>query len=531
MKKLLSILALALFACAFTFVACGEDDEPTPSTNNGTNNGGGSQGTSSPLIGKWTKVTSFDGPENETVGKTKVTITSSYEFKSDGTFESLGSTVTTYSKVNAPAEQRSRATGTYTYQGNVLAMTYTWTGFWDWNANEWRQQGDPQPYTSEYIVTIANGAITIAPKARPDEAETYVAGEGGNSGDLATQILGSWYLTEVSADKLLVNVIVFNANGQGTFSEIKAKAKNNWTVTEESAPFTYTLSGNRVTMVFSQGGQSETRVGDIVMNSDGSVSVTHDADGGQSTVTQQMLRLNGKTGRGIMDELLNNQSGGDNNVIGTWVAQGEQVKNVFTFTNDKLTISEYFLRDGSWTLVRENGWEGSYTLENGVLSYNEESFTVKLLYDNTALAILGPGYVQNILYKQDATVPATLQDIQGDWRWYMDGDPENTRAAVQIEGNHMTMIIVAWGQRYDGTITYANGFIHFEVTAAYTSREEGTGEGWGEGELDPETLEANWKPLDPGSWLYFGTQGMPFVANGNEAYGILANLPGIYYKQ
>ena len=95
----------------------------------------------------------------------------------------------------------------------------------------------------------------------------------------------------------------------------------------------------------------------------------------------------------------------------------------------------------------------------------------------------------------------------------------------------MTMIIVAWGQRYDGTITYANGFIHFEVTAAYTSREEGTGEGWGEGELDPETLEANWKPLDPGSWMYFDTQGMPFVANGNEAYGILANLPGIYYKQ
>jgi len=171
MKKLLSILALALFACAFTFVACGEDDEPTPSTNNGTNN-------------------------------------------------------------------------------------------------------------------------------------------GGNSGDLARQIIGSWYLTEVSADKLLVNVIVFNAGGQGTFSEIKAKAKNNWEVTEESAPFTYTLSGNRVTMVFSQGGQSETRVGDIVMNSDGSVSVTHDADGGQTSVTQQMMRLNGKTGREVMDELLNNQNGG-----------------------------------------------------------------------------------------------------------------------------------------------------------------------------------------------------------------------------
>ena len=534
MKKYLSFAAFAICAiCAFTFISCGEeDDTPTPKTEDKQQTGG--QDTPTPtnvLVGKWTKSSTETGAGNEIYGKITVTITESYEFKSDMTFESLGSYVTSYEKIQTPAEQRSRTTGTYTYKDNVLALTYIWSGFWDWEANDWHQQGDLQPYTTEYIVTIKDKAVTIAPKNNPDESKTYTYGEGGNSGDLATQILGSWYLTEVSADKLLVNVIVFNANGQGTFSEIKAKAKNNWAVTEESAPFTYTLSGNRVTMVFVQDGPSETRVGDIVMNGDGSASVTHDADGGQSTVTQQMLRLNGKTGREIMDELLNNQNGsGDNNLIGTWEATGEQVKNVFTFTNDKLTHSEYFLKDGSWTLVRENGWESSYSLENGILSYNEESFTTKLLYNNTALAILGPGYVQHILYKQGATISATLQDIQGDWRWYMDGDVQNTRVAVQIKNNQMTLIIVPWGQRYDGTITYANGYIHFEVTSAYTSREEGTGEGWGEGELNPVTLEANWKPLDSGSWMYFDTQGMPFVADGDVAYGILANLPGIYHK-
>lgn len=406
MKKYLSFAAFAICAiCAFTFISCGEeDDTPTPKTEDKQQTGG--QDTPTPtnvLVGKWTKSSAETGAGNEIYGKITVTITESYEFKSDMTFESLGSYVTSYEKLLTPAEQRSRATGTYTYKDNVLVLTYTWTGFWDWDANQWRQQGDLQPYTTEYIVTIKDKAVTIAPKNNPDESKTYTYGEGGNSGD--------------------------------------------------------------------------------------------------------------------------------NNLIGTWEATGEQVKNVFTFTNDKLTHSEYFLKDGSWTLVRENGWESSYSLENGILSYNEESFTTKLLYNNTALAILGPGYVQHILYKQGATISATLQDIQGDWRWYMDGDVQNTRVAVQINGNNMTLIIVPWGQRYDGTITYANGYIHFEVTSAYTSREEGTGEGWGEGELNPVTLEANWKPLDSGSWMYFDTQGMPFVADGDVAYGILANLPGVYQKK
>jgi hypothetical protein len=161
----------------------------------------------------------------------------------------------------------------------------------------------------------------------------------------------------------------------------------------------------------------------------------------------------------------------------------------------------------------------------------------KLLYNKTVLTLLSSTRnaqdeysVSVILYKKGATIPAKLEDIQGDWRWYMHGDKSYTRVAVQIKNNKMTLIIVPWGQRYDGTITYENGYIKLTVEAAYTSREEGTGEGWGEGDLNPETLEANWKTLNSDSWLYYEIGNMPFIANGSEAYGILANLPGIYYK-
>ena len=239
-------------------------------------------------------------------------------------------------------------------------------------------------------------------------------------------------------------------------------------------------------------------------------------------------------------------------LIGVWEAIGEQMKSVYTFTEEELTIEDYYLdyQTNQWKKYEQEDYKGAYTLNNGILSYimsyNQQEVewrdtvevVAKFLYNKTALALLssmhydqGDEYsVNQILYKKDAFIPATIEDIQGDWRWYMHGDKTYTRVAVQIKGNKMSLIIVPWGQRYDGTITYQNGYINLTVTAAYTSREEGTGEGWGEGDLNPETLEANWKPLNQSSWLYYELGNMPFIANGSEAYGILANLPGIYYK-
>lgn len=227
-------------------------------------------------------------------------------------------------------------------------------------------------------------------------------------------------------------------------------------------------------------------------------------------------------------------------LVGTWEQTGEQVKTIFTFTKEQITLSYYDLKDGSWVLSDEGSSTYPYTLKDGFLSYyKKENDTItrkaKLLKDKSVLVLLPKkesegDYITNFMFKKDTNIPVSLDEIQGEWRWYMDGDIKNTRAAVIINRNKLSMIIVAWGQRYDGTITYQNGYIDFEITDAYTSREEGSGEGWGEGELNPETLEANWKTLDSGSWMFFHTQGMPFVADGDVAYGILANLPGIYHK-
>ena len=239
-------------------------------------------------------------------------------------------------------------------------------------------------------------------------------------------------------------------------------------------------------------------------------------------------------------------------LIGVWEAIGEHWKSVYTFTDKELTIEDYYLdyQTNQWKKSEQEDYKGAYTLNNGILSYimsyNQQEVewrdtvevVAKFLYNKTALALLffmrndqGDEYsVNQILYKKDAFIPATIEDIQGDWRWYMHGDKTYTRVAVQIKGNKMSLIIVPWGQRYDGTITYQNGYINLTVTAAYTSRGNSQGEGWGEGDLNPETLEATWTPLDRGSWMYYELGNMPFIANGSEAYGILANLPGIYYK-
>lgn len=253
----------------------------------------------------------------------------------------------------------------------------------------------------------------------------------------------------------------------------------------------------------------------------------------------------------------NKNAGGDNantnDLVGVWEAIGEQVKSVYTFTDKELTIEDYYLdyQTNQWKKSEQEDYKGAYTLNNGILSYimsyNQQEVewrdtvevVAKLLYNKTALALLssmrnnqGDEYsVNQILYKKGANIPAKIEDIQGDWRWYMHGDKTYTRVAVQIKDNNMTLIIVPWGQRYDGTITYQNGYISLTVTAAYTSREEGTGEGWGEGDLNPETLEATWTPLNRDSWMYYELGYMPFIANGSEAYGILANLPGVYIKK
>ncbi len=362
MKKFLSLAAIALFACAITFVACGEDDEPTPSTNNGTNNGGNSGNLATQILGSWylTEVSADKLLVNVIV----------FNANGQGTF----SEIKAKAKNNWAVTDES-ANFTYTLSGNRVTMVFVKDGRSETRVGDIIMNGDGSASVTHDsdggTSTVTQKMLRLNGKTGRDIMNELLNNQnGGNSGDLATQILGSWYLIdEVSSSKMVVGVFVFNANGQGTQSNIKAKAENNWAVTEESANFTYTLNGNRITMVVVLEGHSETRVGDIVMNADGSASVTHDADGGQYTVTQQMLRLNGKTGREIMDELLNNQNGGGGQSIqakiqGTWEVQGEgDSKERWVITENTIQrMYTYYLYDGDNPTLVGAGVSGTYEL-------------------------------------------------------------------------------------------------------------------------------------------------------------------------
>ena len=143
---------------------------------------------------------------------------------------------------------------------------------------------------------------------------------GGASGDLATQIIGKWYLTEVSQDKVLVDIIEFKTDKTGSFAEYKAKAKNNWRVESGVENFTYTLTGKHVVMIAKgqQLKEGDNREGDIVMNSDGTATVTAKGEEGK-TQTMTLRRVTNQTGESLINELLKDKQGSVNDrIVGTW---------------------------------------------------------------------------------------------------------------------------------------------------------------------------------------------------------------------
>ena len=97
-------------------------------------------------------------------------------------------------------------------------------------------------------------------------------------------------------------------------------------------------------------------------------------------------------------------------------------------------------------------------------------------------------------------------------------EDKTVRIAYKFDGDNFEIIIVPWGQRYTGTYTYGKGKVTLNTTAGYTSREPGTGDGWGEGDLDPVTLVGNWSTLNEDRW-YNPTEGI-FFAIGDEAFGV-----------
>ena len=195
-----------------------------------------------------------------------------------------------------------------------------------------------------------------------------------------------------------------------------------------------------------------------------------------------------------------------------------------SFTNDNV-------------LVKQEGnvvYQGPYTLENNVISFDINGThyeSMPGLAGGQSVMIMkevdiDPDYGRNenlafIVVKKGATINTKKEDIQGQWAWWFGNGAEEdktVRIAYKFEGDNFEIIIVPWGQRYTGTYTYDKGVVTLNTTAGYTSREPGTGDGWGEGDLDPVTLEGNWSPLYEDRW--YAPEGGLFFAIGNEAFGL-----------
>ena len=227
---------------------------------------------------------------------------------------------------------------------------------------------------------------------------------------------------------------------------------------------------------------------------------------------------------------------GKEDILGEWNnVTTQDSEGTVTFTNDKVVIKDH----------GEVRYEGDYTIKDGVVSFTWDQTEYKSLptlicekavmifksvYQDGDYSQEGLGYM---LVKQGKTVTATIDDIQGFWCQDLEYNGDRSiRTALKIDGNNFEYYIVAWGQKYVGTCTYANGKLKFHITDGFTSREAHTGYGEGSGRMNPETLECDsWEPYDKTNWnLYEDEEGMFFV-NGDEAYGSVLLGNGIYTRK
>lgn len=223
-------------------------------------------------------------------------------------------------------------------------------------------------------------------------------------------------------------------------------------------------------------------------------------------------------------------SAGKSDLIGKWTLKRESGTSTYEFTDSKLSL------DGGETMI-------PYTFENGVLKYvdgeNNLELSVSMLYEKNVLVLKhtekngeDKEYTEvDFAFRDGKTIPAKVEDIQGTWHWYMYGNTDYIRCAMTVKNNNFELIVVPWSMRYEGTFTYENGYMKCTVTKCYSARSSNS-EGFGEGTLDPKTATATqWWELDEGDWLYEPLMNMAFVGNGTEAYGVFANLPGLYVKK
>lgn len=236
-------------------------------------------------------------------------------------------------------------------------------------------------------------------------------------------------------------------------------------------------------------------------------------------------------------------------LVGKWTISGEDFTNTWEFTSDKLTKTE------GWSKT-----EGTYKVENGTIAYtitkawNKEGdiWTERELYDNEKLIIYVQGKLiykgsvliinfvveentydtSYFLYKVGSSISADSKSVQGTWHWYMHGSSKAyIRARIIFNDNKFELIRTPWSLKYEGTYTYKNGIITCNIDKIYSGRNP-EGEGFGEGTINPATLEGTWYLLLNPEYAPFSTGlSFPFIADGNVAYGLMANLFSKFEKQ
>lgn len=216
-------------------------------------------------------------------------------------------------------------------------------------------------------------------------------------------------------------------------------------------------------------------------------------------------------------------------LVGSWIMSGEDY-------SIKLELNQ-----GRWKMSdNDEVYEGTYTLDGDTLTMKVGDSLVNkskviMLYGYNVLVLryhtpYGEGWSLSdefaLYYRENSTIAAKQTDIQGKWFWSLMGDENFIRCAMEFNGNTFDFIIPVWRERMKGTYEYTNGVISFRVTE-FLVRELM--------DASREKLYSDWAAPEEGSGHETPAFGLnfnrPFVANGNEAYSVLANLPSYFEKQ
>lgn len=222
-----------------------------------------------------------------------------------------------------------------------------------------------------------------------------------------------------------------------------------------------------------------------------------------------------------------NNQGGNTSIVGNWT--NSQFNNTAKFTN-----TDYeFVELGNIRDIGTYSYDGNiiyltpkkYNNSNNVPQY---SGATKFIYNSKVLVIqydfdaknVGTYDYFNMYFKNGATIPATTNEIQGKWFWYI-GDRNTIRASFEFKNNNFEIIIPVYREFYKGTYTYNNGLITLNITSVKTReyQDESLSKLY-----DDWTIDKTYSSLENG-------YSFQFIPNGNEAFGDLVGLPVYSVKQ